>query len=89
MGEGGPTPVVGTSNKSNGPEADLANGSTAGRCGRLSGRRCHCGICHGAPSTCWMMASRRAASLDSSRSVNWTSSFGEFGGPSVSDLRQF
>src|SRR5229473_5744127 len=32
---------------------------------------------------------RRAAPLDSSRSVKWASSSGGCGGPSVSDLRQF
>jgi hypothetical protein len=35
------------------------------------------------------MASRRVAPLDSSRSVTWLSSSSDFGGPSVSDLRQF
>ncbi len=39
--------------------------------------------------TCSMMASRRAAPLDGSGSVNPASSSGGFGGPSVSDIGQF
>src|SRR5207302_1939938 len=52
---------VGTNNKTNGPEADLANGSTAGRSGWLSGRRCLAGYVTELPLAAGYLRSGQAA----------------------------